>query len=352
MPILANFFRRALWAARRPKGAVASTCRRRSRPLRMECLETRSYLAVAVYLNFPSPDFENRLHEACQAVTPDPQPDFQETDQVKEISAIKANIETRLASIYANVPGGFTFSTTDPGGDREIIQFGNTDSDGYYGNSHFLDWLNQVTQTVDVYPGNFGPVLTESGVPNRVNNISWALANTAAHELGHALGLTHEMAYGRPELNPSNTIYDANPPHNANWNGIQNQDVMATGPTGQSSLGFMSPSLTFSTLDMREFAFADDLGGQSSITEQSSAHSSRDTAEPLTLDYKKVGDIIGSRQGRPNGSFAAAGEPRMVNIHGTDNGDGDVYSFAGRQGDLLTVLVRHERFASALLTAA
>ncbi len=121
------------------------------------------------------------------------------------------------------------FFTDDPLGSRERVNFGAvttaTNTLGQTG----LDYFNISVSEQAVFAANFGFILeaTDSR-ETQIAEITTALAGTAAHELGHAMGLPHHYAYSDPRITPATY---------SNTMGFQNQYLMATGPTGLMELG-------------------------------------------------------------------------------------------------------------------
>jgi len=150
------------------------------------------------------------------------------TFSAAERITIRNNIESQLNTMFSSFT--VNFSQTNPGGSFATIDFGSTS--GALGQAP-LDFMNlTLVQTAQVNPANFGFILDEfSGLANRslqISQISTALAGTAGHELGHSVGLHHYNSYGTQGISPatySNTL------------GLQNNHVMATGPTGLGESG-------------------------------------------------------------------------------------------------------------------
>ncbi len=141
---------------------------------------------------------------------------------------IRNNIESQLNTMFGNF--NVNFSQSNPGGSFSTIDFGS--NTGALGQAP-LDFMNlSVVQTAQVNPANFGFILDEfTGSSNRslqITQISTALSGTAGHELGHSLGLHHHNSYGTAGISPAtynNTMF------------LQNNHVMATGPTGLGETG-------------------------------------------------------------------------------------------------------------------
>jgi hypothetical protein len=146
-----------------------------------------------------------------------------------ERASIEASILSRLSDAYSNYNA--TFQTT-AGGATDTLNFGAVSgSPGALGVAP-LDFGNLGGDTVSIFSHNFGFIVDEFvGSTNRatqIDQLSAALAGTAAHELGHSLGQLHHHAYsadGITEANYSNTT------------GLQNQHIMATGSTGLGEIG-------------------------------------------------------------------------------------------------------------------
>ena len=143
-----------------------------------------------------------------------------------EIDTIKANIKSDLDAIYADFDA--TFVETDPGG-VAVIDFGLTAAPGALGVADGIDFGNQVAADIArVFSANFDFII-ESAEPRatQIDELSAALAGTAAHELAHNLGLRHHDAYGDLTYTGGDIA----------TGGAQNAYVMATGSTGLNETG-------------------------------------------------------------------------------------------------------------------
>lgn len=144
-----------------------------------------------------------------------------------ERGTIQSNIETHLNTMYADY--NLTFTTTAPTGSHDRIYFGVEAGGGILGFAP-LDIGNLFTdQTANVAPEAFG-FFIESGDAraDQISEISLGLAGTAAHELGHSVGLLHHHAYSNAGITPAN--YGAT-------GGLQNNHIIATGSTGLGEVG-------------------------------------------------------------------------------------------------------------------
>jgi hypothetical protein len=149
-----------------------------------------------------------------------------------ERTAIETDIIGQLNTIYSDYQ--VTFTTNEPAFESEAINFGfDNDSiaDGVLGFAP-LDIGNRFTADLgitNVVPENFA-FFIEAGEARslQISEIAAGLAGTAAHELGHSVGLLHHHAYSNEGIDPSNY---------ANTLGLQNEHIIATGSTGLTEPG-------------------------------------------------------------------------------------------------------------------
>ncbi len=148
-------------------------------------------------------------------------------------AAERAQIETNILNDLNTIFGNYqvNFSTTTPAGEFETIYFGaetNTNVLGFapldIGNMFTADLgiTNVGTEEFDFFIESF------EARSQQITEISAGLAGTAAHELGHSVGLLHHHAYSDERITPDNY---------ANTMGFQNDHVIATGSTGLDELG-------------------------------------------------------------------------------------------------------------------
>jgi len=149
------------------------------------------------------------------------------TFSAAERSVIQSNIISHLTTTY----GGYSVNFTNvlPAVVHDTIYFGLEGVAGLLGNAP-LDIGNLFTgQVTNVVPRSFSTFIeTTDPRANMVSEISLALAGTAAHELGHSLGLLHHHAYSNAGITPANY---------AATGGLQNNHIMATGSTGLTEAG-------------------------------------------------------------------------------------------------------------------
>ena len=237
-----------------------------------------------------------------------------------EVTQIQAGIKSKLETMYSAFDG-LSFSETDPGGTRSELVFGLTG--GGLGVADHIDFFNRtVGDTARVFTASFGFILDEfSGSTNRsiqINQLTAALAGTAAHELGHNLGLRHHDAHGG--LTYTGTAI--------NTGGVEDLHVMATGSTGLNEVG-RELDRTFSTNSLVKLAYADGtlLGGN----------------PVATSEIGDAGDTIANAQEIDFESIAVAGRFGEV-VTGTigTNTDVDIYKIELEAGSLFTADINND----------
>ena len=166
--------------------------------------------SIEVYLDFVSGDFNARVDSALGRAS-----------TAAERTAIKAGIETNLGTMYSGF--AVSFGSSAPSGVFTTLKFGVTG--GGLGVAEHIDYRNQdLTDTARIFTGNFG-FIVEGADPaaEQISELTMALSGTAAHELGHNLGLRHYDSYSDVSFDGSTAVATG---------GIQNTNVMATGSTG------------------------------------------------------------------------------------------------------------------------
>lgn len=156
-----------------------------------------------------------------------------------EISTLKTGILSELNRIYDDYNITFDPAATDPGGSRDVINFGaTTSSDFTLGQAPLFPFLSlrhsalSPTTAAKVFVQNFDFIVNEfSGSTSRATQLAQltnAIAGTGAHELLHSLGAPHRYAYGNEGITQSNY---------ASTGGLQNTAIIATGSTGLNEVG-------------------------------------------------------------------------------------------------------------------
>lgn len=179
-------------------------------------IATQAYASSNVWVQFGAA-FETELDAATAGAGVS---DF----SAGEITTLETLILSEFDRVYADY--NITFHTEDPGGTREIVNFGASGSTSLgvapldFGN------LSAPGSTARVFTGNFGFFIESFDArATQINEIGTALAGTGAHELLHSMGVSHHSAYSDPGITAANY---------ANTGGLQNQYIIATGPTGLS----------------------------------------------------------------------------------------------------------------------
>lgn len=178
-------------------------------------------------------DWIDELNDATGAVSG--VADFNATERAQ----IENNIVANLEIIFADYE--FNFVTEEPAGEHDVIymardndhpdvsstnrgsapvDIGNQDTNGYTDRDGNPSGVPKVTT------GNFENDLEASDPrATQIAELSTALSGTAAHELGHTMGLLHHYVYSHPDISPANY---------ANTGGVQNVHILASGNTGLS----------------------------------------------------------------------------------------------------------------------
>lgn len=249
-----------------------------------------------------------------------------------EISQIQSGIQSRLENVYAGYNIGF--STTTPGGVHETITFGETDgSNGIiFGEADRIDYRNVFKDDVArVYTQSFadadfffGSLSSRSRL---MDDVSTVIAGTAAHELGHNLGLQHHDPYGSVEFTGGevNGFIGV-----GSTGGLQNQHIMATGSTGLNEAGRLQ-SRTLSDLSHAKLEFADGIVDNvlASTLEVTTDHDTIATAQQLSFQAFENGLTRYNDGANVIGNIGASGEE-------------DLYSFVANAGDRIAVNILSE----------
>ena len=313
------------------------------RPLRFESMEDRRLLAIDVWLDF-GPDFTTELNKAVNTAETELGGGTIIADFTPaEITQIQSNVQTQLTTIFTGLGVAFNTTEKDTTGEEKIY-FSAKESG--LGQSQ-ADWRNLNTfeddaddYTIEVNPANFEDFIAVAPAA-KVTNVSRALANTAAHELGHGLGLSHRDAYGDLRITDSNrtSIPDGNndpgtPGNSMDGAPIQADNMMVTSDSGSTTASDMSPNMRFSRLSQYKLQFAENVGALSPIAE--SSLSTLDGEYPLQFDVMNVGGVTT----RQESTATADGEIRSAlitgNLDSVNNADNDIYRFGGRKGDVVT----------------
>lgn len=201
-------------------------------------------------------------------------------------------IKDQLESIYLGHT--VSFSEAMPGGIHERIWFGaTTSSSSTYGLADRIDWRNtHKDDLARIYSANFGAMASSAMHPKPLGleRLATALAGTAAHELGHNLGLQHYDCYGQPSIKA---------PGYSGISGQQNDAIMATGSTGISSERRAHPR-AFGQLEQLKLEFADGVSSTlgTSIAETGASNNTFSAAQavlgtPMPMSGTTAVNVVG-----------------------------------------------------------
>lgn len=256
-----------------------------------------------------------------------------------EVAAIESGIRSDLRAAYA--PFRIDFTETAPAGPREVIRFGATTDDfGVLGQSRRVDYRNRFhNDAADVFTANFYPIVDEfSGDENRAaqrDQLTSALAGTAARQLGYHLGLLPSDAYS--DIAYNGFITSENKNGRVVTGGVQNRRLMASGLTGLTEAERETPR-ALSDRARVKLAYADGLlpTTPASVAEQAAPHATISSAQSLSLTQMSVTDLLAANV---VGRIAVAGEE-------------DVYRFEATAGTLLSADIMADTIFDQAVDAA
>ena len=244
-----------------------------------------AWAGVVAYVDYS--DFQSRLDEATATAGV-------AAFTAAERSRIEANVLAGLRRTYAAHAVDFR---TASAGHTERIWFGaSKDRRTRSASVDGIDWRNRSDgDLARVYSGNFGGFIERSDPRDRqIAELSRSLTGTAAHELGHNLGLLHQDSYGNAGF-----TYDGF--GDRFTGGAQNRNVMATGGTGLNE-GERETERGFSRHSLLKLEFAEGVTHQetaASTAETDLPHATRATAQALTLAARalsglNVANVVGA----------------------------------------------------------
>lgn len=238
-----------------------------------------------------------------------------------ETTSIQTNILNSLTTAFSDFD--VTWMLTDPGTAVERLFFGATTTGGSFGVANGIDWRNQRDdETANIFSANFdGFIETGETRAQQILEISAALAGTAAHELGHNLGLRHQDAYG--DIEYTGTAI--------NTGGVQNQYIMATGATGLNELE-REVQRSFSDHTKVKLSYADNLLASTPTTIFEGADFGNSIATAFGLTFTDLTVV----------------DRRAVNVAASHSSglDTDFFSVMLEAGSTLTVDINNELFGS------
>jgi hypothetical protein len=269
-----------------------------------------AHAQINVFVDFTN--FQTRLNSATTTAGV---PNFNAT----EVQTIQTNVLNYINNVYDGYLINFT--TPNPGGTFETLNFGLTGSG--FGVADRIDFRNLFGNDVArVFTANFSSFLSPSDPrATQITNLSNSLGGTAAHEVGHNLGLEHRDPYGIVGIGNANS----NGGHQTF--GLQNTHIMATGITGLTTAQRMVPR-TLSSLSHAKLQFANGVVANpiAPHAEQAAPHGTAATAQPVTF----------SNFTTPHSAYGAG---FIVEGNISANGQLDFYSFNLSAGESATMQI-------------
>lgn len=247
-----------------------------------------------------------------------------------------------IVSGYYAPFGGFSFSLTDPGGTRSIVQinaandFSNAPLTG--GIAQDIDFRNLLKS--DQARVNIVGLLGGGGQPannstNRVNLTSFI----AAHELGHLQGLRHGDSFGPIGSGLPTTIAPANGDFNPSWTGprLANETgnrLMASPASVAQTLAQAAAGPTVTSFSERESVKLAHNQNPTVTNEQGGAHGSIATAQSINFANLAVANPLPVGATNFGKSFVVSTFDVVGRISAT-GGEQDWYSFTTTQVNTL-----------------
>ncbi len=267
--------------------------------------------------------FQDRLDEATTAAGV-------AAFSVAETDQIKANILNRLDTAFSgfdinfNEAAGIVAVTSAVRAGDEGLRFSLTSSTVSGPDSPIpglpllgtsaqgIDFLNRNTGASDVFTANFSSLLDVGDArADQIAEISAGLSSTAAHELGHGLGLQHRDSFGIASLQATNS--------QGGYQSALGQRVhyLANTFTGRTE-EFRESASTFSDLSKVKLQFAQGLTANPiAVTPESGNQMTIADAQPIGLSALSTG-LEYDQTAVVEGTFAGLAEYFSIDLQAGD----------------------------------
>jgi hypothetical protein len=235
---------------------------------------------------------------------------------VADAGTISGLVKSKMESHFSGFDVSFT---TAPAAGATPISF--ADTGGGFGLATFdrrAAFFSPGSKLAKVFSGNFDPTLSSVASKSvNIERIAVGLSGTASHELAHTFGLDHHDAYGVPGIHPGNY---------ADTMGLQNTQLMATGPTGLPN--DRSTARAFGKLELAKLEIASGVGPAvpAVLAETGLPHATPATAQEITFAALPISGMAGR---------VVAG----ASISGPPGVEEDWYKFTASAGTPLTAEV-------------